>query len=331
MTSSDSRLGDSLRSLAGRLVRRVAQPLEGLLGPVDSWIRHRETVSADRSVRDALEALDRRADLSNDGRAGPAPVFVLASSWRAGSTLVQRTITGGGDVLVWGESYARSAYVRRLSESLLPITDEFPPDDFIRSDLRPKALAAAWVANLYPPLEHLVSAHRAFFEELYWTGARDAGYGRWGLKSVHLDGEHARYLHTLFPEGGFVILVRNPFDAYRSYRRWLEWYDRYPERPVFTVTRFGRMWRERTRSLLEVCRQIGGLVVRYEELVTSDKEAVLRRLSEHLGTRIAREALDVDVPARGQPRPKRPRLPWVERVLLEREVGEVASALGYEP
>lgn len=32
------------------------------------------------------------------------PVFIFSSSWRSGSTLLQRYITASGEVLVWGET-----------------------------------------------------------------------------------------------------------------------------------------------------------------------------------------------------------------------------------
>lgn len=232
---------------------------------------------------------------------------------------------------MWGESYARADYLRRLADSLRFITDDFPPDDFFRTDLTPGMLAHGWIANLYPPLEKLHSAHRAFFEELFWTAARSAGYERWGLKTVHLGGDYARYLSFLFPDGDFIVLMRDPFATYLSYRRWLEWYDRYPDSPVFTARRFGRMWRRRTHTLLETSGEIGALVVRYEDLVGVDGEDTLDRISEHLGASVDHSALKVRVPARGKPRPKRTRLPKLERLLLEREVGELASSLGYEP
>lgn len=39
------------------------------------------------------------------------PVFVLASAWRSGSTLVQRVLSSGPELFVWGESHgALEAY-----------------------------------------------------------------------------------------------------------------------------------------------------------------------------------------------------------------------------
>ena len=32
------------------------------------------------------------------------PVFVFSSSWRSGSTMLQRYITASGEVLIWGET-----------------------------------------------------------------------------------------------------------------------------------------------------------------------------------------------------------------------------------
>lgn len=329
MTSFGRGFGASLRTLAGRWARRLVAPLEGVVGPIDSWVRHLETVREDRTISDAVNSLRRRTDTAAFSHRGPPPVFVLASSWRSGSTLLQRLICSGGETLIWGEPYAHSAHVRRLAEALLPITREYPPDDFFPTCLEPGAVSDAWIANMYPPLQHLMSAHRTFFEKLFWTGAREAGYRRWGFKSVLLDGDHARYLSVLFPEAKYVVLIRDPYEAFRSYRRWLEWYQRWPDQPVFTATQFGRMWRQRTASLLDASGDLDALVVRYDELTSEDGTRTVTRIAEHLETEVASEALTVRIPAKGSPQQKVDRLPWIERAVLSLEVKKLRSTLGF--
>ena len=77
------------------------------------------------------------------------------------------------------------------------------------------------------------------------------GFDRWGVKEVRWDVEMASYLRWLFPDARFVFLVRNPFDAYRSYRQWdwydnwpfHTWYDRWPSEPIDSPESFGSHWR----------------------------------------------------------------------------------------
>lgn len=319
-----------IRSYVGRIVRRLAKPFTGIVGPLDSWIRHFELRSAEHSVSNALEALKQRVDQSAIARENSAPVFVLASSWRSGSTLLQRLIIAGGDILVWGEPYFRSAYVQRLTDAIRPLSLHHPPSHFFPERLDAQTLSESWIANMYPPLENLLSAHRAFFDELYGRQARAVGYARWGFKSVRLNGAEARFLNGIFPNADFIVLVRNPFEAFRSYRRWLEWYDRWPDEPVFTVTRFGKMWRNRTNSLLAAAKDIQALVIRFEDLIDTTDSTTLDRLANHLDTKIQKEVLDQTVTAKAPPRPKLERLPIAERWLLNKEVADLGSKLGYQ-
>ena len=36
------------------------------------------------------------------------PVFILSSSWRSGSTFLQRLITHSNEILIWGEAGGQS-------------------------------------------------------------------------------------------------------------------------------------------------------------------------------------------------------------------------------
>ena len=100
-----------------------------------------------------------------------------------------------------------------------------------------------WIANAYPHPADLLASHRALYDRLFEIPARAAGFGRWGIKAVRLDGEHAGYLQVLYPDARFIFLHRNPWDAWSSYRRrhderqsayW--WFYEWPDEQVATAT-----------------------------------------------------------------------------------------------
>ncbi len=289
-----------------------------------------------RTIPDALEVLDRRfapGPLPDGG----APVFLLASAWRSGSTLVQRLLVSSGSLLVWGEPYDHSALVRRLSESLLPFSEKWPPDNYI-ADRRNPPTAERWIANAYPHPSNLLAAHRAFFDRLFDAPAREMGYDRWGIKGVRLSGENAVYLRRIYPDARFVFLHRNPYDAFLSYRLLHEirphsfwWYHRWPDEQVSTASQFGEIWARLTGSFLRWAPETKATILAYEEVTAG---TALERLADATGVEVDSRVLDRKVGATGQQRGKwrgaRHALSSKERRDLDRVVGETATELGYE-
>ncbi len=289
----------------------------------------------DRTISDALEALERRfapGPLPDGG----APVFLFASAWRSGSTLVQRLLVSSGSLLVWGEPYDHSALVRRLAESLLPISDTWPPENYIADRHNPPT-AERWIANAYPHPSDLLAAHRAFFDRLFDAPAREMGFARWGIKGVRLSGEHAVYLRRIYPDACFVFLHRNPYDAFLSYRLLHEirphsywWYHRWPDEQVSTAAHFGEIWARLTGSFIRWARDTDATVLAYEEVAAGTG---LDRLAKATGVEVDSRVLERKVGATGQQRGKwrgaRRDLSPEEHRDLEGVVGEIAAGLGY--
>ena len=214
-----------------RLIKLLISParpyIEAKIGPLRQWMRVREDRRSLRTIEDAIGVIERRwgvTSISNSGPSASSPIFVLAAGWRSGSTLVQRLISSAGTILVWGEPYEHCDLIRLLAASLTGIREQYPPDGFLaksklsETDTEDKQLWNRWIANLYPDPVHLLQAHRAFMIALFQTPAEKLGYPRWGLKEVRLTIEHAVYLKWLFPNARFLLLHRNPYDAYRSFR-----------------------------------------------------------------------------------------------------------------
>ncbi len=118
--------------------------------------------------------------------------------------------------------------------------------------------------------------------QMFSEPARRAGVPRWGIKEVRLGIEHGFYLRWLYPKARFLVLYRNPLDAYRSYSQYgRSWYDTFPDKPVFTPTAFGPHWRRLMEGFLRDAGKLDALLVRYEDLV--GERPPLDEIDAHLG------------------------------------------------
>lgn len=318
-----------LWSALKRAIKYLLRPLFPILGNPYLWRDVRHEPEKTVSPAEGIQLVQRRFDVAEPS-GDCEPVFVLAPTWRCGSTLVQRLILSGDDIWMWGEVYTRCDPAEHLSAVFRSTHEGYPfIDMFVDGESR-SALEGSWIANLSPKPERLLAAHRAHWDALLGQPARARGYPRWGMKEVNLTAEHAAYFRALYPDAKVVFLVRNPFSAWLSYYRWRNWYASYPDEPVVTVGHFGRLWRQRTQGFLDATERLNALLVRYEDLV-DDSEAI-RRLGTHVSTSIDVSVLESKVrqPSQEAEVPKRRRTRWLERKVLERAVTPTARRLGYE-
>jgi hypothetical protein len=214
------------------------------------------------------------------------PVFVLSSSWRSGSTLLQRFITSTGEVLVWGETGgALSALADALAgweQITADSTRRFPggiggkgEDAYRKFIAAPKAEhASQWIANLAPPYADILANVHGLFDTLYGQRAQSLGYPRYGIKETRCDLATARQLKTLFPDACFVFLVRNPFDVMLSLKR-RKWMGR--QAGHSTLKYYAVHWRTRSMQF----RQADfGLTLRYEDFIADP--SLQNRVLEYL-------------------------------------------------
>jgi hypothetical protein len=174
----------------------------------------------------------------------------------------------------------------------------------------------------------LLNSYLAWFEALFAAPARDAGKERWGIKEVRLSADHATFLRWLYPAAKLLFLIRNPYDAFRSFAARREagwrWYHRWPNFPV-TAQLFGRHWRELAGSYLAAGEALGGLVVHYEDLDDGGWEAI----RDYVGFELSDAAIRSN-PADGGP-PAADELSPTDLDALREQVEPLAGGLGYEP
>jgi len=297
--------------------------------------------ASDFTIRQGLESLEDRFGIPGLPL-GEAPVFLLSAGWRSGSTLVQRLLVSSGSLLMWGEPYDHCGLIRTLAGSLRAFaapwppgstTGTWPPGGYI-VDPRDPPSPGSWIANAYPHPADLLASHRALFDRLFSEPARGLGYGQWGVKAVRLDGEHAGYLNTLYPDARFIFLHRNPWDAWQSYRirhdervnaYW--WFHRWPDAEVSTPGHFGAIWKRMADSFLAWAPLVGAEIIAYESLA---RDETLSALDRAAGAPIDRSVLRKRLGGSGGDRREaRPPLDGAERDEIAVAVGDSALRLGY--
>ena len=148
------------------------------------------------------------------------------------------------------------------------------------------------------------------------------------METVRLSADHAFLLRFLFPRAKFLFLIRNPYDAFRSYdtirrERHVQWFHRWPDQPV-TAREFGRHWCELTASYLNHHEELGARVIFYEDLIGGRVD--LHDLEDYLGVAVDREAMKAN--PGGWP-VSRGSIDEKERDAFFAEVEELAESLGY--
>ena len=255
-----------------------------------------------------------------------APIFLLSTGGRAGSTLLQRILITDPRVLLWGEPLGEMALAARIAEMVSNL--EQPLKWFTwqnQPDASSPALAMSWIANLYPSITYFRAALRSLFDVWLAKPARDRGFARWGFKEVRLGATEASLLHWLYPNAKFVVSCRHPYDCYRSLAdaHWVPYY-RYPDMRVDSAADFAHHWNRQARSWSELPAGFPCFHIKYEDLTRGKVD--FRQLESWLGIEI-KENVALSAPV-GSTR-KRERLTWYERLIIAREAAAGMRALGY--
>ncbi|MCP4599017.1 MAG: sulfotransferase [Proteobacteria bacterium] len=141
------------------------------------------------------------------------PIIVLAPVWRSGSTLVQRILNTGDDLVVWGENHGIVSHFAGNLHELKRYQKRGIDGKAFREFNKNKGRKSAnlWLANTNPPPECYLSSARDFLESYYVLDNR-----RWGFKEVRYGKKEIDFLDELFPNARYVFIVRDILDCYRS-------------------------------------------------------------------------------------------------------------------
>lgn len=273
------------------------------------------------SLRDQIRAIESRwPSLRSDSV--EEPIFILAAGWRSGSTLMQRMLMR--KCFVWGEPYGRAMPIEGLAKQLEVFANGWPPDSVLAnaSKVAGADLSKSWVANLYPPIDAYLQAHRSYFTALLQLPANELGFERWGFKEVRLTADHATYLRWLFPRAKLVFLYRDPYACYRSFLALRVTYVRWPDQIIDSPERFGAHWRTLMQGYLKYADELGARPVRYEEFCSPDFD--IAALNDYLGCELDMVARSAKVGA-SQPI----QVPPSDWERLREVVEPLAGELGY--
>jgi hypothetical protein len=294
-----------------------------------AWARYRQVDPPNvKQLEESIAVLQASASESTDRESdAEAPIFLLSTGWRAGSTLLQRILVTDPRLLLWGEPLGEMTLVSRIAEM---VGDFVSPRNLQlwkdQHDPSSPALSTSWVANLYPSSNDFRLALRGLFNQWLGEPAYRRGFTRWGLKEVRLGVTEATLLHWLYPRAKFVIIYRHPYQSYRSLADsdWDQVYIRHPDTPVDSAVSFARHWNRLAVGWSELPVGFPCFHLKYEDLMTGNVD--FRRLESWLGVEIKENvALSVSVGGTS----KRTQLSWHERLIIAREARAGMRVLGY--
>ena len=291
------------------------------------WARcKRVSLPGAAQLAESMASLAAAGQVCEDSES-ESPIFLLATGWRSGSTLLQRILVTDPHVLLWGEPLGEMALVSGIAEMLTRLST-FPglADRCAEKDSSFSSLATSWIATLYPPGSAFRLGLLALFDQWLGQPARKRGFERWGFKEVRLSATEAVLLHWLYPKAKFVLLSRNPYDCYRSLSDsgWHHIYHTRPDIRVDSAAGLARHWNRLALSWSELPPNFPAFHIKYEDLVGGKVD--FRKLESWLGVEIKE---DVALSAFVGSTARRHKLGVCERWIISREAAAGMRAIGY--
>src|SRR5271168_79685 len=275
---------------------------------------------AEMRVGQRDEARDAAEDLET-------PIFLLATGWRTGSTLLQRILVTDPRLLLWGEPVGEMTLFTEMAQMVARMRG-FPEleKQFIGNQNSSSSMPTSWIGTLFPPPEDFRMALRMLVDRWLAEPVRRRGFARWGFKEVRLGATEAILLRWLYPRAKFVFLTRHPHDSYRSMAdaNWHHVYYRRPDVRVDSAFGFASHWNRLAVSWSHLPAGFPSFQIKYEDLVQGKVD--FRKLESWLGIQIKEDvALSVSVSSTRASE----RLNWHESFIIARYAAAGMRALGY--
>lgn len=286
-------------------------------------------LASDRNRLDVAYGLGQLADKGSDpGIAArydeEEPVFLLATGWRTGSTLMQRVLVTDSNLILWGEPHGRMGFLSRLGDLLASFDQAIAPEEVILDAKTDTMLAGEWIANLYPPTSVIRQALQSMVYDWLAHPAKELGYTRWGMKEVRLGYAEAALLLWLFPKAKFVVITRDPYDSYRSAMQLGTLWERWPDRRVDNAYTYGRLWNRLALSWKSAATDFPMRLYRLEDVTSANMD--FRELASFCGLELNPEAALGKKVGAGRPDIA---LSFIDTMLLERSTRPARNWLNY--
>ncbi|MCL6442182.1 MAG: sulfotransferase [Alicyclobacillus sp.] len=190
-------------------------------------------------------------------------ILISGVTQRCGSTLVQRIFNARPKTLVWGENGGALSFMADMLDRLAYFSEasKYERAAYFGYGENPNL----WIANMTPELPKVnnavIESVRQLYHSLYCV---DESHDFIGMKEVRMGKRELNIFRVAFPECKIVLLVRHPYNIWRSVPR-----GQHPE--WITLEALCKLYSERVSTYLELtaaddrCR-----ILRYEDLVRRD-------------------------------------------------------------
>jgi hypothetical protein len=223
-------------------------------------------------------------------------LFILSAGQRAGSTLLQRICNARKGTLIWGEHGGFLSHFTDIyaNASYFALSGAGERNLFFGRGEDPNL----WTASMSPDLDYvqlaMVDGVRALLNSLY--GQYREQHDLLGFKEVRYGTDEAELLLKCYPASKFLLLVRNPFNCWKSMLP--EW--------GWTVDRWASEWDGFVRSFRSLAAAHERChLIRYEDIIQQETHAletiedvarvsrrqVLQVLANKLGSSGARQCI----------------------------------------
>ncbi|WP_127578788.1 sulfotransferase [Paenibacillus koleovorans] len=193
-------------------------------------------------------------------------LIISAVALRSGSTLLQRMFNARKKTLIWGEHRGCMKEFGRIYAELMTVSrqSEHMREQYFKQGESPNM----WMPTLIPAPNYVekavIRSVQQFMHTLYEQNRE--GHDLVGFKEVRYGAEELTLLRKCYAKANFVLLVRHPFDCWRSYPR--KWKD------YKSAQDFADSWNEHASSYLKYVKQDRlSHLIRYEDIVAKDQAA----------------------------------------------------------
>ncbi len=201
------------------------------------------------------------------GRRTIMDLILSAATHRSGSTLLQRIFNARKKTLVWGEHLGVLSDFQKIYQKVLKISENGKKsrNTFFKNGENPNQ----WMAIMAPSKKFIenatVQSAKTFLDALYEQNKE--GHDCIGFKEVRYGVKELSILQKCYPEAKFILLVRNPLNAWMSYpKTWGEYR---------SVLHFAKQWNDNVTYYLNLAKSNpNAYLFQYEKIISKEVSTV---------------------------------------------------------
>jgi len=193
----------------------------------------RRLTGAQRKARDELSV-----DLGASSMTREDWIVIFVPTHRSGSTFLQRVINASPEMHMWGET-SIGPQLLRMHEALRRGGERGGHEQRCRFMAGERGI---WQAHMVPSTETVKRSLRITLDTMLQVPGR-----RPGMKEINYNLPTIELLRELLPQGRFLMLVRHPFDSWKSLKNRGWW--------PHSLEHWARGWADRALAYQEYCRK----------------------------------------------------------------------------